>query len=51
MNESSQTATRYAVRSIPMLLFFNGGEIVDRAVGSLTRETIEEKLQALLESA
>jgi thioredoxin 1 len=51
VNESNQTANRYSVRSIPMLLFFNGGEIVDRAVGSLTREAIEEKLQAMLESA
>ena len=51
VNESNQTATRYSVRSIPMLLFFNGGEIADRAVGSLTREAIEEKLQAMLESA
>ena len=34
-----------------MLLDDPGGEIVDRAVGSLTRETIEEKLRAMLESA
>jgi thioredoxin 1 len=51
VNESSETANRYSVRSIPMLLFFSGGEIVDSAVGSLTRETIEEKLRSLLESA
>ena len=51
VNESSQTASRFSVSSIPMLLFFNGGQIVDRAVGSLTRETIEEKLRAMLESA
>lgn len=51
VNESNQTANRYSVRSIPMLLFFNGGEIVDSAVGSLTREAIEEKLKSMLESA
>jgi len=51
VNESNQMANRYSVRSIPMLLFFNGGEIVDSAVGSLTREAIEEKLKSMLESA
>jgi thioredoxin 1 len=51
VNESKQTANRYSVRSIPMLLFFNGGEIVDSAVGSLTREAIEEKLRSMLETA
>ena len=51
VNEANQTANRYSVRSIPMLLFFNGGEIVDSAVGSLTKEAIEEKLKSMLESA
>jgi thioredoxin len=49
VNESQATASKYAVRSIPMLLFFNGGEIVDQAIGSLSREMLEEKLQKLLQ--
>ena len=49
VNESNATASKYAVRSIPMLLFFNGGEIVDQAIGSLSREMLEEKLQKLLQ--
>jgi thioredoxin-like negative regulator of GroEL len=51
VNESSATASRYAVRSIPMLLFFNRGEVVDHAVGSMSREILEEKINRLLESA
>lgn len=51
VNESSATTSRYSVRNIPMLLFFNGGEIVDQAVGSLSKEMLEEKLNKLLESA
>lgn len=51
VNESNATASRYAVRSIPMLLFFHGGEVVDRAVGSLSKEMLEDKLNRLLESA
>lgn len=51
VNESNATASKYAVRSIPMLLFFNGGEIVDQAVGALSREILEEKLKKLLQPA
>jgi len=51
VNESNAIASKYAVRSIPMLLFFNGGEIVDQAVGALSREILEEKLQKLLQYA
>lgn len=48
VNQSNATASRYAVRSIPMLLFFDGGEIVDQAVGTLSRDMLEEKLKKLL---
>lgn len=48
VNQSNATASKYSVRSIPMLLFFDGGEIVDQAVGALSREMLEEKLQKLL---
>ena len=48
VNESNATTSRYSVRSIPMLLFFNEGEVVDQAVGSLSREILEEKLNRLL---
>jgi thioredoxin 1 len=48
VNQSNATASKYAVRSIPMLLFFDGGEIVDQAVGALSRDILEEKLQKLL---
>jgi thioredoxin 1 len=51
VNESNVTTSRYAVRSIPMLLFFDGGEVVDQAVGSLSKEVLVEKLNRLLESA
>ena len=51
VSESSMTASRYAVRSLPMLLFFEGGEIVDRAVGSLSKETLVHKLNRLIESS
>ncbi|MBN1884684.1 MAG: thioredoxin [Candidatus Krumholzibacteriota bacterium] len=51
VNENAATASRFAVRSIPMLLFFNGGEVVDQVVGAMSREEIERKLERLLEPA
>ena len=39
------TATRFNVRSIPMLLFFKGGKLVDQIVGAVPRPTIESKFQ------
>src|SRR5215204_1352023 len=40
-----QTATRFNVRSIPMLLFFKDGRVVDQIVGAVPRAAIESKLQ------
>jgi len=51
VNESKETISRYAVRSIPTLLFFNEGEIVDQAIGSVSREVLEEKLKQILRYA
>ena len=39
------TATRFTVRSIPMLLFFKGGKLVDQIVGAVPRPAIESKFQ------
>ena len=40
-----KTATRFQVRSIPMLLFFKDGKVVDQIVGAVPRQTIEAKLK------
>ena len=40
-----KTAARFNVRSIPMLLFFKDGKVVDQIVGAVPRPAIEEKLR------
>lgn len=40
-----KTATKFNVRSIPMLLFFKGGKVVDQIVGAVPRPAIEAKLK------
>jgi thioredoxin 1 len=45
VDSNIKTATRFNVRSIPMLLFFKGGKLVDQIVGAVPRPTIESKIQ------
>jgi thioredoxin 1 len=41
-------AVRYKVAAIPTLLFFKGGELVDRLVGVQSKAAVTERLEALL---
>ncbi|HVZ76377.1 MAG TPA: thioredoxin [Gemmatimonadaceae bacterium] len=40
-----KTATRFNVRSIPLLLFFKDGKVVDQIVGAVPKTQIEGKLK------
>jgi len=40
-----RTGSRFNVRSIPTLLFFKGGKVVDQIIGAVPRTHIEQKLQ------
>jgi thioredoxin 1 len=40
-----KTGSRFNVRSIPMLLFFKGGKVVDQIIGAVPKAHIELKLQ------
>jgi thioredoxin 1 len=48
VDENPQTAARYGVRSIPTILFFKDGQLVDRLVGAMPKPYFEEKVQGLL---
>ena len=38
----------YGIRSVPTLLFFKGGEVVDRHVGAATKDVLAAKIASLL---
>ena len=50
VDENQKTAMQFGVQSIPALLFFKGGELVDRTVGALPESVIQTKLEQLLKN-
>jgi thioredoxin 1 len=48
VDSNRQTAIRYGIQSIPTLLFFKGGTLVDRVVGAVDKKILSDKLTALL---
>lgn len=45
VDSNQRTATRFNVRSIPSILFFKGGQLVDQVVGAVPRPVLERKIQ------
>lgn len=48
VDENPQISMRYGIMSIPTLLFFKSGGLVDSIVGAVPRSFIEQKLTRLL---
>jgi thioredoxin 1 len=38
----------FGVRNIPTILFFKGGQVVDKQVGAVPKSVLDAKLKALL---
>ena len=47
-DENIQIASKFGIMSIPTLLFFKNGQLVDKTIGALPRQMIEEHLNKLL---
>ncbi|MDZ7779409.1 MAG: thioredoxin [Gemmatimonadota bacterium] len=45
VDSNPSTTARFRVTSIPSVLFFKGGELVDRVVGAVPRPQLEEKIK------
>jgi thioredoxin 1 len=48
VDDSQGTALKYGIMSIPTILFFKNGEVVDKQVGAVPKTTLAAKLDALL---
>ena len=45
VDENQMTATRYQIMSIPSLLVFKNGKLVDKLVGALPKDLLLQKLE------
>jgi thioredoxin 1 len=49
VDQNGLLAEEYGIRSIPTLLLFKDGQVVDQVVGTVTKGVLAEKLDALLQ--
>jgi thioredoxin 1 len=45
VDQSPQTAMKFRVRSIPSILFFKGGELVDAVVGAVPKSQLTARIE------
>ena len=48
VDQNSETAAKYGIMSIPSLLFFNGGKVVDQVIGALPKKQLVEKVEKIV---
>ena len=51
VDEQHQYAGQYGIQSIPALLFFKNGKVVDKIVGASPAKMYEQKVEAVLTAA
>jgi len=48
VDNNQQSAIKYGVRSIPTLLIFKGGKVVETIIGAVPKVHIKQKLEAVV---
>ena len=48
VDDGDELSVEYGIRNIPTLLFFKDGKMVDKHVGTITRDALAAKIDALL---
>jgi len=47
-DEEQDLAVKFGIRSIPSILFFKDGQVVDQMVGAASKQAFAEKLDSLI---
>ena len=48
VDNNNQVAMKYGIRSIPTLLLFKNGEVVDQVIGNVGKDSIESMISKAL---
>ena len=48
VDHNSAVSQRFGIRNIPTILFLKNGEVVDKSVGAVPKNVLQEKLDALM---
>ena len=46
VDSNPEISVKYGIRSIPTLMFFKNGELVDKIIGATTKSVLAKKLEA-----
>jgi len=48
VDNNSTVSTNFGITSIPCILFFKGGKIVDKQIGAVPKSVLDKKIASLL---
>jgi thioredoxin 1 len=48
VDENPTTSAKFGVRSIPTIMFFKGGQLVDRVIGAASKADLKKRFDAAL---
>jgi thioredoxin 1 len=48
VDSNNSIATKFGIRSVPTILFFQNGEVKDKIIGTVSKSQLAAKLDALL---
>jgi thioredoxin 1 len=51
VDENPVSAQRFGIRSIPTVLFFENGKLVDQSIGAVPKDALAERLTSLVKTA